>query len=110
MNNQEDINDMINQLPPYPKDFMPWTKQDEERYKFEPTENSIKNMKEKLFKIWVLWADLRSSKKINQMLSTEPKEKESDEYIIKGVLVNTIDKLAKILTQGDLIKELFVEE
>jgi hypothetical protein len=110
MDNQEEINKLIESLPPYPKDFMPWTEEDEERFKFEPSEESNINLKQKLFKVWVLWADLRSSKVVADMLNKAPDDKESDEFKAKGILVNIIDKLAKILNQTDLVKELLVDE
>lgn len=99
------LNELLDSLPPFPKVVYEWQEEDE-RIKFQVSEDSVENMKQKLYKVWVMWADIARNKELEAMLSAPPEDVESEEFKVKAVLAHVIDKIAKILTQGDLIKEL----
>ena len=90
-------------LPPMPVPIRPYSDKDN-RYKGE--QDHFRNrIAHKLYSLWVLWAVMRMSPELKQLLDQEC-DKSSDTYETKCVLVDTMDALGKLLGDTNIIEEL----
>lgn len=94
-------------LPPYPMAFFPLSDWDKEylTYKDDPTKMN-RRMAHKLFKLWVLWAGLINNEKLRDIVQIDDDKHDSDIYFLKSNIVNTMDQMAKILSNTDITEEL----
>jgi len=106
----KELDDALNKLPPFPKFFYDWTEDQKKRYGYEgDTEDLTRRMKCKLYNMWLVWGEFRGSENLNKLLSRQPEDKESDEFMAKSSIVQLMDIMAKILTSTDLIQELMTD-
>jgi hypothetical protein len=92
-------------FPPIPVQLRPWDAfETEQRYK--GTKDDFKaRITHKLLKIWIMWAQLRCSDELTNMLATECAH-DTDEYKVKSTIIDIIDVLAKVLIDTDTREEL----
>jgi hypothetical protein len=90
-------------LPPRPRPFYDWNDNDQ-RYTGDK-DDFKQRLKFKLFKFWLLWVNLRSNTKLEEILAKEV-DRESDQYQVNSVLVHVMDILAKILVDTDPLEEM----
>ena len=91
-------------LPPYPQPFKPYTDA-EERYTGPPADMK-KRILFKMYSAWILFGKLADSERVASLLKEIPEDFTSDEYAAKGLLVDILDRLSKILGDTNLIEEL----
>lgn len=104
----EYLNDLVDKLPLHPKPLYEYTEEEKKKYEYTgDMEDKNRRMKEKLYNLWKFWAEIRSSKIIEDLLFRKPEDLESDEYLAKQIIVNIIDQLGKIMTNTNLIEEVF---
>lgn len=100
-------------LPPYPDGIFDWT--EEEMKTLVIPEEVIKHNKNihfKLLQLWELWGNLRTNERlieiINSRIDMSEEYKKSDEFYLKQLIVNLVDRQGKILNgKTDLTGELF---
>lgn len=101
------------ELPVFPDGIFDWSEEDlktlvvpEEIIRVKKTVNF------KLLQLWNLWGNLRNNKKlieiVNSNLEMSEEYKKSDEFYLKQLIVNLVDRQGKILNgKTDLTTELF---
>ena len=90
-------------LPPQPQPFYKWEEKDQ-RYKGD-MDDLPSRIKAKLYKTWILWANLRTCTELEEILAKKV-DFDTDQYKVNSVLVRVMDTLAKILSDTDLLQEL----
>jgi hypothetical protein len=97
-------------LPPYPDGILDWT--DDERkvllFKGDKTD-VLARMRHQVWHTWLLLASLRNNERLIKAVNTvEELDKDSDEWLLRLVLVQTVDRLGKVLSSTGEIAELFI--
>lgn len=91
-------------VPPRPVPLYPYN-EDTDPKKFDGDRTDIpRRAAFKLFNVWMLWLNIRCNRPIEDMLKKESAQ-DSDEYKLKCVIIEILDKLAKILIDGDILEE-----
>jgi hypothetical protein len=91
-------------LPPFPTPLRPWNEEDC-RYNGLLTDYKTR-IHDKLFKVWALWGQLRTSLALEELLNRQEEDKEGDAYVAKNCIVDIINQLSKILADTDVVQEL----
>lgn len=101
------------QLPPLPDGIFDWN---EEELKTLVVPDDIikvgKSLNFKMLQLWNLWGNLRTNERLIEIINSNITEesKQTDEFYLKQLLVNLVDRQGKILNgKTDLTKELFEE-
>ena len=98
-------------LPPYPQGFFEWTEDDIKQLKYGSDEKDInKRMGHKLYSTWLLWAEMRTNEKLMGLVNAGSDDTKSDEFYLKNIAVNVMDRLGKILSNTDITEELLYKE
>jgi hypothetical protein len=92
--------------PPYPKPATLTTDEEKEQLKYVGDKDDIPTrMMSKLIQVWFLWGELVKSEELHKALRNTP-EQNTDEYMIKRLIINIIEMMAKILSNTDLVEEI----
>ena len=97
-------------LPPYPMPILSWT--EEEIKLFEDIKDSdddavlVKNTAKKLTHLWLLLSWSVNQKDIIDIINQPDKDVNTPLYKLQLHLVFVLDKLAKILFRGNILKEI----
>jgi hypothetical protein len=94
-------------FPPCPVPYRKWFDDDEKHIRYHgDIEKYNLRVQHKLYMIWMLWYNLRTNQKLEEILATEEKDKESHAYICKATIVDIIDHIAKIMVNTPLVEEI----
>lgn len=107
MSEETKVNEPL--LPPYPEPFFEWTDEQKKSIKYTGELDHMKHrLGFKLFNLWLMWTDLRANEKLIKIINKPLKDKTKKEDInyLKNVIVETIDRLAKILGNTNITEEL----
>lgn len=100
-----EIDNNDNNLPVYPEGVLP----PHEKYDFPKYEGDMNDLNErrcvKLFNIWTHYSDLRKNEMLFKILN-EAEEKDEKIKFLKLIIVLTIDRLGKILSDTNISEEL----
>ena len=91
-------------LPPLPSGLRPWDDKTDARYQGDASDYR-RRICHKLYQAWVLWAIMRTSKPLEDILAIEC-DKRSDEYECKCVIVDLMDRLGKLLGDTNVLEEI----
>ena len=93
-------------LPPYPEGFFDYTEDQEKTIKYSgDPDNLRRRVAHKLYNVWALWSNLRNSETLIDIINKEC-DKDSDEFLLKSVIVNHLDVLGKILGNTHIADEI----
>jgi len=99
-------------LPPYPDGLLDWS-EDEKKvllFKGEKTD-TLGRLRWQVWHLWLLYGNLRNSERLVKAVNTEEDfDKNSDEYFLRLALVQTVDRLGKVLSSTGEMAELFMVE
>jgi hypothetical protein len=100
--------DKINEMPPLPIAFYDWTLEEHELFKFKGELTSMNERKNhKIYHIWRLWAEHSTNPSFLDMIQPKIGEEETEqEKRLKVCIFQLLDKMAKILTNTELVEEL----
>jgi len=97
-----------NQKPVYPEGILPRNeKYDYPQYKGD-TEDLTERRNTKLFNIWCHYTDLRKNEKLFDILNSPEETKHILEEVkfLKLIMVLTIDRIGKILSDTNIVEEI----
>jgi hypothetical protein len=92
-------------LPPDPVIVRPYNADElAMRYKGDK-EDMPARLTHKLLHLWIIWANLRTSPAIMELLNKQAEDKESDEHKVKCLVVDIVDAMAKALIDTSIHEE-----
>ena len=96
------------EMPPVPIAFYDWTLQELELFQFKGDQNNMNERKNhKIYHIWTLWAEHSTNPSFLDMIQLKIGEEETEqEKRLKACVLQLLDKMAKILTNTELVEEL----
>ena len=93
--------------PPMPSELFDWSEKDKEHLQFKgDLDNYVDRLKFKVFGCWMMWIDLVYNEKFTEIMGDEKYKEGSDEFFIRSVFVNMIDRLGKLLSNTDIVREM----
>ena len=93
------------EFPPLPVVFYDWSDEEKEMIQYKGDHDNIENrQKHKLYHIWMLWSMHCSSEEFLRLMEKEAVT--DDERRYKRCIYTIFDKMAKILTNTDILEEL----
>lgn len=91
-------------IPVYPEGILPDNNEyDPPKYDGDET-NVDERVRVKLYNLWTVWSDLRKNEELMKKLAITKCPK--PELYLKNVLVQTIDRMGKMLADGNIVEEL----
>jgi hypothetical protein len=107
---KNDINELLESLPPHPRPFYAWTEREERNFRFQGDPADImQRLKHKVYSLWFLIGEILTNPTIDEYVRRVPADETSDLYQGKAYLVHLVDLISKILTNTDLLEELLPE-
>jgi hypothetical protein len=107
MSTEKEAHNQVHEIPmPYPEKLFEWSKEELDNIKFQgPCTDIPARLVHKCFQFWVLWSNLRNSEELIKIIN-EKSEKDSHDYKLKLYMIQTIDKIGKILCNTNIVQEL----
>ncbi len=109
---EEETKEQEQTLPPYPDGLLDWTEDEKKVLLFTGDKaDTLARLRHQVWHLWLLYGSLRNSERLVKAVNTEEDfDKNSDEYFLRLALVQTVDRLGKVLSSTGEMAELFMVE
>ncbi len=96
-------------LPPYPDGLLDWTEDEKKVLLFTGDKaDTLARLRHQVWHLWLLYGSLRNSERLVKAINTEEDfDKTSDEFFLRLALVQTVDRLGKVLSSTGEMAEVF---
>ena len=93
---------------PQPPQFLIPPSEEEKKvlYYNEDLKDFNKRITHKLWHLWTSFDAIRNNQKLMDLLNEKTDDLESDTFFLKTIIVQTLDRNAKILSNTDLLEEI----